>query len=215
MVWYGLARREIGDSTKYVPLDDGVSLGTGDGIQIFMSLRPSAYVYVLHQTTSGQFVVLWPVESERFNAYLEGGRVQTLPSRGRVYTLQPGQGTGAIYLIATDEPIIQVDALVREIRWLFASAQALAAEVPAGRIREMLPGDLRWRLDLRNPPRIRVVDQAIPVATTVRSIGELRVGQEQFVTTAEGFTYGVRAEQIDGKKLVARVIRLHRTLGRP
>lgn len=214
LIWYGLARQGNFQNPTYVPLRDGVTLATNEGIQIFLTVKPSAYLYVLHQTTSGQFAVLWPVEAEGFNAYVEGGRVQTLPSRGRVYTMHLARGTEAIYIIASRKPIPDVDRLHTELRCLFTSAQAIAAGVPGGRIREALPRDLAWKLNQRNPVPIRVGDQHIPVGTTVESIGEVRLSSERFITTAEGGTYAVRPEQLRGRNVVARIVRIRRIVSR-
>jgi len=214
LVWYGLARQGTFQNSTYVPFTDSVTLATNEGVQLFLTVKPSAYVYVLHQTTAGEFAVWWPTEAEGFNAYLEAGRVQTLPSRGRVYTMELARGTEAVYIIAAQKPIGEATKLTRELQWLFASAQALAAGVPEKRIKENLPRNLQWKLDLRNPGLIRVVDHRIPVATTVQSIGQVHTGEERLITTAEGDTYTVRTEQLRGNDVVARVVRIHRTVSR-
>lgn len=212
LVWYGLARHTASPHPTYVPLEDGVELATGDGIQLFLTVEPDAFVYVLHQTASGGFALFWPTEEAKFNARMESGRVQTLPSRGRVFTLDFARGVEALYLIASREPINSVDQLTREMRALFAVAQALAVEVPADRIRESMPPKMVWELDLKRPVPIALVDQHIPVGASVRSIGEWRRGSEQLVTTAEGGHYSVRAERLTGDKVVARVVRLNRVV---
>lgn len=214
LVWYGLARQGASLYPTYHELEDGVTLATGDGVQLFLTIRPSAYLYVLHQTAAGEFALWWPAETHGFNAMAEEGRVQTLPSRGRVYTMEVARGTEAIYIIAARKPINTVDKLTRELRWLFVTTQALAADVPPSRIREIVPRNLEWEVDLADPNPVAVVDQRVPIATTVKAIGALRKSEEQWVSTAEGGTYVVQAEQLYGKDVIARVIRVHRTISR-
>jgi hypothetical protein len=212
LVWYGLARQSVFANTTYVPLVDEVTLATNDGIQLFVSVSPEAYIYAFHQTTGGEFAVLWPSAERRFDARLQDGRVQTIPSRGRVYPLPLARGTEAVYLIAARKPAADVQQLMREMRWLFASAQALEAGVPGSDIRRDAPDGVEWGLNTRSPARIDVVDHYIRIGTTVRNIGERRVAGEQIVSTAEGGTYSVRAEQLTGNDVVARVVRIHRVV---
>ena len=77
-----------------------------------------------------------------------------------------------------------------------------------------LPNDLVWNLDLKNPGPISVVDQHIPIGATIQGIGARHVGDEQVTTTAEGGHYSVRAEQIRGKDIVARIVRVRRVADR-
>jgi hypothetical protein len=210
LIWYGLARKGAFQHPTYVPLTDGVTLAADDGVQIFLTVEPSAYVYMLHQTTTDQFAVLWPTPQAGFGAFMESGRIQTLPARGRVYNMGMAQGTEAIYIVASLEPIESTDQLLIELRSLFTAAQALALGVPGRRVRESLPDDLVWKLDIPNPPPVSLVDQYIGVATTVQSIGRKNAGAEQVVTTAEGGHYRVSAEHLAGDRVVARVIRLRR-----
>ncbi len=212
LVWYGLVRTGPFQESRYVPLEDGVTLATDDGIQLFLTVEPDAYFYALHQTTTGQFAVLWPAEEGGFSAFMEGGRVQTLPSRGRVYTMEFGQGTAALYLIASRKPIDSVGELLREMRTLFTTAQAIAVGIPAEQIKRSIPNNVEWKLDLKNPIPVELSDQHVPVATSVRSIGRIRTGAEELVTTAEGGHYTVRAEQISGDNVVARVVRFRRVV---
>jgi hypothetical protein len=212
LVWYGLARQAAVQHPTYVPLEDGVELATGDGVQLFLTVEPDAFVYILHQTATGDFALFWPTEEAKFNAHMESGRVQTLPSRGRVYTLDFARGVEALYVIASREPIDSVEQLTWEMRALFAVAQAIAVEVPPERIRESMPPKMAWELNLKQPVPIALVDQHIPVGASVRSIGEWRRGSEQIVTTVEGGHYSVRAERLTGDKVVARVVRLNRVI---
>lgn len=212
MVWYGLVRTGPFQEPRYSPLEDDVTLATGDGIQLFLTVEPDAYFYALHHTTTGQFAVLWPTEEGGFSAFMESGRVQTLPSRGRVYTMEFGQGASALYFIASRKPIDSVAELLREMRTLFTTAQAIAVGIPADQIKRSIPNNVEWKLDLKNPPPIELTDQHIAVAATVRSIGRIRTGGEELVTTAEGGHYTVRAEQLSGDDIVARIVRFRRTV---
>jgi len=211
-VWYGLAKQTSFNDIAYVALEDGVTLATNDGIQLFMSVRPDAYVYVFHQTTTGHLAVLWPTAQRSFNAQLKDGRVQTIPSRGRVYALPLARGTEAIYLIAAKKSIDDAGTLVKELQWLFASAQAIATGIPAEQIRRDSPSGLKWKLDAGDPVPIAIVDGHIPIGTTVQCIGERRLADEHVISTAEGGTYAVRAEQISGDEVVARIVRVHRVV---
>lgn len=214
LVWYGVTRQVGTLYPTYGELRDGTELATDDGVQLFLTVKPSAYVYVLHQTAAGQFAVWWPTETGGFNALAEEGRVQTLPSRGRAFTMEIARGIEAIYIIASRKPVNTVDQLTRELQWLFVTAQAIAAEVPQGTIRTTIPPNLQWKLDLKNPDPVVLVDQHLPVATTVRAIGNLRRAEQQWVTTAEGGTYVVQAERLQGRDVVARVIRIRRKISR-
>ncbi len=214
LVWYGLAHQgPFGDPT-YVPLREGVTLAGDEGVQLYLSVRPDAYLYVLHQKVDGTFVVMHPTQQSGFNALMPEGRVRTLPGRGFVYRMEIARGTEAIYIIAARKPIETVDGLTREMRILFVSAQSLATEIPADRIRAAIPENVTWELDLDDPPPIALTDQSIPLATSVASIGAVESASRQIVTTAGGDTYGVDAEKVTGDKVVARVIRLRRIVRR-
>jgi hypothetical protein len=214
LVWYGLARQGTFEKPTYVPLSDSVTLATGEGIQLFLSVQPSAYLYVLYQKESGEFAVMWPKLELNFNAHLKSGYVQTLPARGHVYTMGRARGLEAIYLIASLKPVESVSALTREMRVLFASAQALATGVPKRRISESLPDEVTWKLDLSDRGQITLDDAYLKFGTSVKTIGRTSRGREQITTTAEGDTYALRPEYITGEDIVARIVRIRRIISR-
>ena len=214
LVWYGVARQGAFTDPTYASIEDNVTLATNEGVQLFVSVQPSAYLYVLHQKVSGEIAVLWPKENQNFNALLQDGRVQILPSPRHIYNMELARGTEAFYLIAAKEPIETIQQLTTEMRCLFVSAQSVAAGVPADQIRRSLPEDLKWALHWRDPGPVEVVDHRIPVGTTVSCVGSREAGSQQVITTSQGDTYPVTAERITGKNVVARVIRVRRIISR-
>ena len=208
IVWYGLVRNASTVNPVDRMLRDGATVSPGEGIQLFVSVKPAAFLYVIHQSPTGLLTVWWPSQSSGFNAYLEKERVLTLPARGKIHVLGAAQGTEAVYLIAAFKPVTRVDKLTKEIQWLFASAQAFGSGVPARQVKQMLPRGLVWRLDANTP--VGLTDQRVPVATTVRCIGRIAGGGTATSTSDSQNT--VIPEQIRGGDVVARVIRFQRQL---
>jgi hypothetical protein len=208
LVWYGVIRNASVANPSSRPLVDSAFVMPGEGLQLFLSVKPAAFVYVIHQSPSGELTAWWPSQASGFNAFLEGERVLTLPARGRLYSLQPSQGIDAIYLIASFKPINTVEKLTREIHWLFAAAQAYGTGVPDRQVRESLPKRLTWRITKYAP--IKLTSQRIPIATTVKCIGNPTSAAREVVETTDGARNEISPEQIRGGDVVARVIRLYR-----
>lgn len=209
LAWYGLVRNASSTNPIERPLTDGAAVLPGEGIQLFVSVKPAAFLYVIHQSPTGLLTVWWPSESSGFNAYAEGERVLTLPARGKVHVLDPAQGIEAVYLIAAFKPVNRVDNLTKEIRWLLGAAQALGSGVPENRVNDIRPRGMVWKIGGTTP--IQLAGERIPLASNVRSIGTMS-GPSARAENDSGRVDSVVPERIRGGEVVARVVRIHRRI---
>ena len=98
---------------RLVPYDNSGSLHSNDEYRIFIRPASRKYIYVYQIDSRGKGEWLFPREERSYTNPLRPGEYY-LPSKSEVFVLDDNVGQESIYLFVTDDPVEEIEDLIRQ-----------------------------------------------------------------------------------------------------
>jgi len=111
--WVFVAQSEKDGSEKLIPITKDTMLKRGDKLKIMIDLDSECFIYVLRNNGDNQLVRLFPEEEPQSGEALRAD-VRYLPKYDKWYTLNNETGTERFYLIASSQPLVELENLLSE-----------------------------------------------------------------------------------------------------
>jgi hypothetical protein len=123
LYWSAWNQRADGGRWVDVPLQDGATVRAGDRIRLAFSPSSDGFAYALGRDARGDVSVLYPGMTLRGAAGVRAGQVYEAPPHNTWFTVDPQAGLQVVYLLASYDPIENLEELVEE------SGQTLSPKV--------------------------------------------------------------------------------------
>jgi hypothetical protein len=114
LCWSGFGQRSESGRWIEFALEDGSQLFAGDQIKLAFGVTADAHAYVVAKDLRGDLSVLFPARSLKANAQVRGSEVYEAPFDGSWLNVVDPAGIQAIYLLASYDPIENLEAMVEE-----------------------------------------------------------------------------------------------------
>ena len=114
LAWTGFGQRMVDGRWVEFALDEGSRVVAGDQVKLAFSVTANAYAYVLAADLRGEVSVLFPARSIRAHSQVDGGEVYEAPFDGSWFAIAEPDGLRGIYLMASYDPIENVESIVEE-----------------------------------------------------------------------------------------------------
>ncbi len=99
------------NKAELIEYDGSSILKSDDAYRVFLRPARRKYVYIFQEDSRGKNQWLFPRKDLEYSNPLEPGEY-FLPSRSKVFVLDDNVGTESIYLVVTDEPAAELEALI-------------------------------------------------------------------------------------------------------
>ena len=121
-----------GADTKLVSIARDTTLASGDELKMMVKLKEECFVYVIHESPSGEISLKFPYELKQFTTDYKTGKNYYIPKGRTWFKLDTNVGRETIYLLASSERLLDLEALVSKYKDAAAAGKsALAKEVVA------------------------------------------------------------------------------------
>jgi hypothetical protein len=111
--WHGFGQRlDAGRWTEFI-VQDGATLYSGDQFRIVFSPNADAYAYVVSIDPQQQVSVLFPHAAIGMDNHVRAGESYEVPDGLNWFTLDERTGTEILYVVASYDPIHDLEALFR------------------------------------------------------------------------------------------------------
>jgi hypothetical protein len=197
LYWHGFGQRlDAGRWTEFI-VQDGATLYSGDQFRIVFSPNADAYAYVVAIDPQQQVSVLFPHAAIGMDNHVRAGERYEVPDGLNWFTLDERTGIETLYVVASYDPIQDLEALFR-LRPGAPSAAPAAAQVVArlGSLDGLHAGD-----EPISTERGRVVVRGVEIRSDRRVAGAILTGGQQ-VTHDMQFEAG-------GSRVVKRILVHH------
>ena len=114
LYWSGFAQRLDGDRWVEFPVQDGCEMAGGDRVRLVFSLSGDGFAYVLSRDLRGEVSVLFPAMAINAKAGVGAGELHEAPIDTGWLTLDDQAGLHALYIVASYDPIENLESLVEE-----------------------------------------------------------------------------------------------------
>ncbi len=112
--WSGFGQRLENGRWVEFPLEDGTQMVTGDQIKLAFSASADAYAYVMAKDRRGEIAILFPARAIAARSQVKGGELHEAPFDGSWLTVADPAGVQALYIIASYDPLENLEAMVEE-----------------------------------------------------------------------------------------------------
>jgi hypothetical protein len=109
--WHGFGQRPDADRWTEFIVQDGATMYSGDQFRIVFSPSADAYAYVVSIDSRQQVAVLFPHEAIGMDNHVRAGERYEVPDGLNWFTLDERTGTETLYVVASYDPIQDLDAL--------------------------------------------------------------------------------------------------------
>ena len=172
-----LVQRKTDKGYDGVMVKEGDTLYTNDNFKLFIRTNEDCYIYALMFSSNGKVEKIFPLESINMSNRIQGKQDYFVPLGSDWYFLDENTGTETIFIIASYEPMRDIDKLLMDME--NASAEAQAEEA-------------------------RKAEENLNVGT--RGVGGVRPGAKVTTTTSDGKKIEKVSEVVTGKVKVVRKI---------
>ena len=114
LAWSGFGQRLENGRWVEFALEDGSEVSAGDQVKLTFSASADAYAYVMAKDRRGEISVLFPARSFTARNQVKGGELNEAPFDGSWLAVTDPAGVQAIYIVASYDPLENLDAMVEE-----------------------------------------------------------------------------------------------------
>jgi len=114
LYWSGFGQRMEAGRWVEFPLEDGGAVSAGDQLRFVFSPSADGFAYVVSRNVRGDVSVLFPNETVPGASRVRAGEVYGVPIGTGWLTVDPGGGLAAVYLVASYDPLQNLEELVEE-----------------------------------------------------------------------------------------------------
>jgi hypothetical protein len=112
--WTGFGQRLQDGRWVEFTFADGSRVLPGDQIKLAFSVTADAHAYVVTTDQRGEVSILFPARAAKANSEIKAAEVYEAPFDGSWFTIDDSAGLRGVYLMASYDPIENVEALVEE-----------------------------------------------------------------------------------------------------
>lgn len=152
-----------GPAKTFVPISRDTVLRTGDEIKMLVELVRECYVYVIYEGPNGELSLLFPYDLKQFSTDYETGKNYYIPKGRNWLTFDKTTGKEKFYVLASNERLTQLEALLGSYQTADKAAKPDAAGKIVAEIR-----DVRKRF--RNFTTL--AEKPVTIGGNVRGVGE-------------------------------------------
>jgi hypothetical protein len=114
LAWTGFGERLQDGRWVEFTIANGSQVFPGDQIKFAFSVPADAHAYVVATDLRGEVTVLFPARAVRADSQIKAREVYQAPFDGSWFTIDDSAGLRGIYLMASYDPIENVEAIVEE-----------------------------------------------------------------------------------------------------
>ncbi|MEP0822118.1 MAG: DUF4384 domain-containing protein [Ignavibacterium sp.] len=104
----------VGKEKKFVPITRDTTLATGDEIKMVVELKKECFVYLIHHSPNGDVSLLFPEDIRQFAGDYNVGKNYYIPKGRGWFELDSNAGRETFYLLAANERLLELEALIGE-----------------------------------------------------------------------------------------------------
>lgn len=126
-----------GADAKLVSILRDTTLASGDELKMVVKLKEECFVYVLHESPSGEISLKFPYDLKQFTTDYKVGKNYYIPKGRPWFKLDTNVGRETFYLLASVERLLDLEALLGKYKDAEASAKVVAAKEIVAEIRNV------------------------------------------------------------------------------
>lgn len=127
----------VGKEKKFVPITRDTTLATGDEIKMVVELRKECFIYLIHHSPNGELSLLFPEDIRQFAGDYKVGKNYYIPKGRGWFELDNNTGRETFYLLAANERLLELEALIGEYITASKDTKADAAKKILAEIRDV------------------------------------------------------------------------------
>jgi hypothetical protein len=97
---------------KFVPITKDTTLKTGEEMKMVVELVKECFVYMIYQSSKGEFALLFPYEISQFIGDYKTGKNYFIPAGRSWFKLDKNTGRETFYLLASSERLTELEILL-------------------------------------------------------------------------------------------------------
>jgi hypothetical protein len=152
-----------GPAKTFVPISRDTVLRTGDEVKMLVELVRECYVYVVYEGPNGELSLLFPYSIKQFSTDYETGKNYYVPKGRSWLTFDKTLGKEKFYVLASNERLTQLEALLGGYESAAKGAKTEAAGKVISEIR-----DVRKRFRTFTT----LAEKPVTIGGNVRGVGE-------------------------------------------
>lgn len=118
----------IGDDKQLVPITRDTTLKTGEEIKMMVKLKKECFVYLIHQSPSGELDVLFPYSIKKYDFNVD--KNYYIPKGRTWFNLKGETGKEIFFLLASTERLLEIETKISDYLDADASKKpAMAATI--------------------------------------------------------------------------------------
>jgi hypothetical protein len=176
-----VAERRLADGTwGEILVRDGGELRSYDKFQVYLEPHSDCHAYLLFYDSAGKASLLFPSGAGGGNAFLKKGTPTRVPGEGLFYELDAKTGLETLYLVASAEPLADVEWLLEKMEKAGADSSAGAAlsrSLVARGIGRVVPGSKTDFMLTGGKTVEKVTEQVMGRGSFVRKLGIRHVAE--------------------------------------
>ena len=189
--------KKVGDpATNIMKIEPGTILRSGDKIKIYFSSNTDCYVYIFQYGSTGLASTIFPNQQIAMSNKIKGTDKYSIPPGEQWFFLDKNSGKESLYLIASIEPVKDLDAIAEQLK----SSPQLRAKL--SKTLEAEINEIYASRDLGDA--LAPIDSTGTAACTERNIGGVTSGPEMTVNTSTTTRATIKPTVLKGEGVVAR-----------
>ncbi|MEK6755076.1 MAG: DUF4384 domain-containing protein [Bacteroidota bacterium] len=121
-----------GADAKLVTITRDTTLASGDELKLMVKLKQECFVYVIHESPTGEISLKFPYDLKQFTTDYKVGKNYYIPKGRPWFKLDANVGRETFYLLASAERLLDLEALTSKYKDADASGRpAVAKEIVA------------------------------------------------------------------------------------
>ncbi len=102
------------EDRRFVPVTRDTIMMTGDSLKMLLALKKECFVYVIHQSPTGEVQLLFPYDLKQFTSDYAVGKNYYIPKGRAWYWLDKNVGRESFYLLASKQRLTKLESLVAD-----------------------------------------------------------------------------------------------------
>jgi len=127
----------IGKKAEFVAVTRDTSLASGEEIKLVVELRKDCYVYVVHQSSSGEIALLFPYSLKQFASDYKPEKNYYIPKGRDWFRLDTLKGRETFYLLDSSERLLDLEARLANYQSATPAKKGQLADEVVGEIRNV------------------------------------------------------------------------------
>ena len=137
-VWAFAALVAEGNVTKQMLIKEDMKLKTGDLLKMFVELRKTCFVYVIHHGARGEIQRLFPYDIQQFTTDYQTSKTYEIPPHDAWLRINEQAGLETFYLVASAQRLTDLEQLLATYTAAQPAEQPVAATNVLTELRNLL-----------------------------------------------------------------------------